>query len=880
MSIYKKFGPFVLRPQKFRTLIHRILVLLLVLPLAGCGACDWSMAEEGSPTPRFRVLPGDAVISGEEVFFDASNSRDDDLMRCRFVWDFGDGIASATEGITATHVYTRPGTYVITLSVTNPAHKSASTSASITVAGIPPELAPRPADQPLLKLKFTDTIDDTSGYDRITSCPGGTPDFADGIEGRALDMAGGKHIRVADAGSMNGINGFTISFWARKHSAVSSGCFVSKMSGTLNELKVFNQSGEHFGVLLRTVNGSYSAFSWTGGVRITNTDWHHYAVTYDGSRIRLFIDGAEYTGNEQYNSPLPCTGSLSFASTDLYIGRTAAGTEAFDGLIDELRVFNRALAPRELFVGFELWHADFHGHTAQYIYVQIPGDRTATSSTTIAASLAGPTAATLSTSVGILQLVNKAGYNNLQPVERILLRNSSLDSGDYVLTVQLYAGATLLDEIRERFTKPHSGNPVVGINENNAICINGTPFFPVTAWGLNAIDFTTWTTPARRINALYHQGFYPTARTPSSWIDYLDHCDVFGMRVIGPGEWDGRGPDGYGRNSDINRMMEYIEASQNHQGIFMWMWGDEPDLGRPNHVPATVIRGQTYQCHRLDGNHLVATNFAGFEWCDTSVWLSEMYHRQQYVHSGYTNSNGITNQYGNRNYFGRRTHVVDVYGFDYYPVDWGTPHSRGATFARLAAGLDKLRAEIGDMAPFMSFVETADIRETPYATPWAPTAAQLKMIIWLNVVHGVKGINWFHYFGVTPEENYQVMTEFVDWMTDSMPGLPDGLSPVVLEAEPSITVTAAPDEGRIDTMVRQYGGRTFLFAVRISEMVPNTGNSVPISSPGVVFTFSSNIADPDSSANVLYEGRSCAFNGTVVTDSFAPNAVHVYEIGN
>ncbi len=292
-----------------------------------------------------------------------------------------------------------------------------------------------------------------------------------------------------------------------------------------------------------------------------------------------------------------------------------------------------------------------------------------------------------------------------------------------------------------------------------------------------------------------------------------------------------------------------------------------------------MIRGQTYQCHRLDGNHLVATNFAGFEWCDTSVWLSEMYHRQQYVHSGYTNSNGITNQYGNRNYFGRRTHVVDVYGFDYYPVDWGTPHSRGATFARLAAGLDKLRAEIGDMAPFMSFVETADIRETPYATPWAPTAAQLKMIIWLNVVHGVKGINWFHYFGVTPRKLSG--DDGVRRLDDRLHARPAGRSsPVVLEAEPSITVTAAPDEGRIDTMVRQYGGRTFLFAVRISEMVPNTGNSVPISSPGVVFTFSSNIADPDSSANVLYEGRSCAFNGTVVTDSFAPNAVHVYEIGN
>ncbi len=865
-------------------MIRHLLLLLTVLPLTGCGACEWGLAEEGSPRPQFRMLPGQTVICGEEVFFDASSTRDDDVVRCRFVWNFGDGIAGATAGITATHVYTRPGTYHITLVVTNPARKSAGTSATITVTGNLPELAPRPSDQPLLKLKFSDNLLDTSGNGRAITCPAGLPDFTDGIEGRALDLSSGKSVRVADDGSLNGLGGITISFWARKASASSSGCFISKMTGTTNEIKIFNQSGEHFGAILRTTTGTYSAFSWTGGVRITNTDWHHYAVTCNGSLIRLYIDGTEYTGYEQYSSPLPCSGTLSLTSTDLSIGRTAAGAEAFNGYIDEIKIYNRALTPREIFVGFELWHADFHGHTAQYIIVQIPGAITANSANRITANLSGPTPATLSTSTGILQLVNKAGYTSLQPEERILLGNSSLAAGDYLLTVQLRdSGNNLLDEIVERFTKLHDGNPTMGINENNAICINGTPFFPITAWGLNAIDFPVWaTSPDERINALYHQGFYPAARTTSSWIDYLGRSEAFGMKVIGPGEWEGRAPIDYGRNSDINKMMEYLEASRDHQGLMMWMWGDEPDLGQPNHVPATVLRGQTYQCHRLDGNHLVATNFAGFEWCDTSLWLSEMFHRQQYVHSGYTNSNGITNQYGNRNYFGRRTHVVDVYGFDYYPVDWGTPHSRGATFARLAAGLDKFRTETGNMVPFMSFVETADIQETPYATPWAPTAAQLKMIIWLNMVHGVKGINWFHYFGATPVENYAVMAEFVDWMTSTtlVPTLLAGLTPVVLGPEPSITVTATPDEGRIDTMVRQYGGRTYLIAVRISEMVPNTGNSVTISDPDAVLTFSSSIADPDSLATVLYESRTCSFSGTSITDSFTANAVHLYEIGN
>ena len=50
------------------------------------------------------------------------------------------------------------------------------------------------------------------------------------------------------------------------------------------------------------------------------------------------------------------------------------------------------------------------------------------------------------------------------------------------------------------------------------------------------------------------------------------------------------------------------------------------------------------------------------------------------------------------------------------------------------------------------------------------------MVIWLNVVHGAKGINWYHYNDDTPDENYQVMQEFVHQIIDSKKALTQDLT--------------------------------------------------------------------------------------------------------
>jgi hypothetical protein len=71
--------------------------------------------------------------------------------------------------------------------------------------------------------------------------------------------------------------------------------------------------------------------------------WTHLAVTYDGAAVRLYVDGTEVDSQ-------PLTGTITGTSRPLRIGGNSVWGEYFNGLIDEVRVYDRALSPAELVV--------------------------------------------------------------------------------------------------------------------------------------------------------------------------------------------------------------------------------------------------------------------------------------------------------------------------------------------------------------------------------------------------------------------------------------------------------------------------------------------------------------------------------------------------
>jgi hypothetical protein len=73
----------------------------------------------------------------------------------------------------------------------------------------------------------------------------------------------------------------------------------------------------------------------------TNT-WHHVVGTYDGASLRLYIDGIQVASRAQ-------SGSIAYDTEPLVIGWYDSNFgEYFDGLIDEVEIFNRALSAAEI----------------------------------------------------------------------------------------------------------------------------------------------------------------------------------------------------------------------------------------------------------------------------------------------------------------------------------------------------------------------------------------------------------------------------------------------------------------------------------------------------------------------------------------------------
>jgi hypothetical protein len=86
--------------------------------------------------------------------------------------------------------------------------------------------------------------------------------------------------------------------------------------------------------------GGQDVIAYGTGVLPVNT-WSHVAVTYDGAALRFYVNGVEVGSGS-------VTGSITTSTNPLQIGGDSFWGQYFQGLIDEVRVYNVALAPEQV----------------------------------------------------------------------------------------------------------------------------------------------------------------------------------------------------------------------------------------------------------------------------------------------------------------------------------------------------------------------------------------------------------------------------------------------------------------------------------------------------------------------------------------------------
>jgi hypothetical protein len=177
------------------------------------------------------------------------------------------------------------------------------------------------------------------------------------IKGRfqdGLGFSGNAAVKVPDSSSLEPA---TVSVSAWVNSSASPGSYRYILAKGANGC-----SAASYGLYTGTDGGlefyasTNQGYSWTvspdAGQSVWNGQWHNVVGTYDGTTMRLFLDG------RQVSSGTPDTAPIAYGlptSNDLTIGGYPWCPESdFSGNIDEVKVFNRALGSGEIALGYEL----------------------------------------------------------------------------------------------------------------------------------------------------------------------------------------------------------------------------------------------------------------------------------------------------------------------------------------------------------------------------------------------------------------------------------------------------------------------------------------------------------------------------------------------
>jgi len=139
---------------------------------------------------------------------------------------------------------------------------------------------------------------------------------------------------------------FSISAWVKLDSTDRMR-LVSKDTSTSNREYLFGTNGgNRFNMLLGTGSVNLDVANTT---TLNTTDWYHVVSTYDGSKtasgLKVYVNG---DASNQYNGSLGNYTGMTSNSGSFEIGRFGNGHSFFNGLIDEVAVFNSELSSSQV----------------------------------------------------------------------------------------------------------------------------------------------------------------------------------------------------------------------------------------------------------------------------------------------------------------------------------------------------------------------------------------------------------------------------------------------------------------------------------------------------------------------------------------------------
>lgn len=266
----------------------------------------------------FTFSPTSPAVN-QEVFFNASASRPENG---NYAWNFGDGDTGS--GVTPVHRFDAPGTYTVTLTVTNDVGQSATATRTVTVSATSGQVTASFVFSPTIPGVEQEVFFDASASRPTTATLNWN--FGDGRTGVGVSpthrytLAGTYTVLlvVTNEFGQTATTSRTITVSASSSAVVASFTF-SPVSPGINQDVFFNASAS------RPVDGT---FTWnfgdgTTGAGVTPSHRYAQAATYSVTLTVTNNSGqfATSTRSVTVSSTGPLTADFTFSPTDPSISR-------------------------------------------------------------------------------------------------------------------------------------------------------------------------------------------------------------------------------------------------------------------------------------------------------------------------------------------------------------------------------------------------------------------------------------------------------------------------------------------------------------------------------------------------------------------------------
>jgi len=193
-----------------------------------------------------------------------------------------------------------------------------------------------------LHMEFEGDLTDGSGNGNDGTAVGAIAFETDPVMGQVVSLPGGddQYVAVPPVG-LSGNDPTTIACWAKAdHTNIPDWSLIFGFTGNADG---GGGCGSHFNISSIGGPGGIGAHAWCWERTILSDqeglEWHHYAMTYDGTAITYYGD-ATAVGTENVD--------LSSRADRVHVGSRITQTSSFPGKVDDARVYDYALTDGQI----------------------------------------------------------------------------------------------------------------------------------------------------------------------------------------------------------------------------------------------------------------------------------------------------------------------------------------------------------------------------------------------------------------------------------------------------------------------------------------------------------------------------------------------------